>query len=44
MITEKGLALLDKIDKLIAETMRQIKNLNHQEIDELNRILDKLRG
>lgn len=44
MITEKGLALLDKLDKVIIETMEQIKNLNHQEIEELNKILDKLRG
>lgn len=44
MITEKGLALLDEVDKVVSEMMGQIKNLNNQEIDELNRILDKLRG
>jgi DNA-binding MarR family transcriptional regulator len=44
MITEKGLGLLDKLDKVVKETTMKIKNLSQQEIDELNRILDKLRG
>lgn len=44
MITEKGMALLEEMDKVVADTMAQIKNLNPQEIEELNRILDKLRG
>ncbi len=44
MITEKGLALLKELDNKVKETIMQIKNLNNTEIDELNRILDKLRG
>ena len=44
MITEKGLTLLDKIDEVVKETTEKIKNLSPQEIEDLNKILDKLRG
>ena len=44
MITEKGLNLLNELDQIVKETMVKIKNLDNQEIDELNRMLDKLRG
>lgn len=43
-ITEKGLALLKKIDVEEASWMAKLKNINRTEAAELNRILDKLRG
>lgn len=43
MITEKGMALLNELDKVVENLMKQIKNLNDQEVEELNRILDKMR-
>jgi DNA-binding MarR family transcriptional regulator len=44
MITEKGLTLLSKIDKGSEEWMAILKNISKSEAQELNRILDKLRG
>lgn len=44
MITEKGLTLLSKIDKGSEEWMAMLKNISKSEAQELNRILDKLRG
>jgi DNA-binding MarR family transcriptional regulator len=44
MITEKGLALLSKIDKSSEEWVSILKNISKTEAQELNRILDKLRG
>lgn len=43
-ITDKGLALLKKIDLEEAAWMAKLKNINRTEAAELNRILDKLRG
>ena len=44
IITDKGLALLSKIDKTADEWIKNLKNVTKQEAQELNRILDKLRG
>lgn len=44
IITEKGLTLLSKIDKGSEEWLAILKNINKPEAQELNRILDKLRG
>ncbi|HLT74187.1 MAG TPA: MarR family transcriptional regulator [Ohtaekwangia sp.] len=43
-ITEKGLAVLKKIDQESDEWMATLKNISKTEAAELNRILDKLRG
>jgi DNA-binding MarR family transcriptional regulator len=43
-ITSKGLDLLEKIDKDIESLFSYMKNLNKDEIQELNNLLDKLRG
>ncbi|HYC85517.1 MAG TPA: MarR family transcriptional regulator [Chryseosolibacter sp.] len=43
-ITDKGLALLKKIDAARDGWLGQLKNINRSEARELNRILDKLRG
>lgn len=43
-ITEKGLALLAKIDKQTTEWIDILKTITKGEAQELNRILDKLRG
>jgi DNA-binding MarR family transcriptional regulator len=44
IITDKGLSLLTKIDKTTDDWMRTMKNLTRQDAQELNRLLDKLRG
>ena len=44
LITEKGLALLEEILPLLEQEMENMRNISDAEIDELNRILDKLRG
>jgi len=44
IITDKGLALLKKIDSASNEWMSTLKNITKAEAQELNRILDKLRG
>jgi DNA-binding MarR family transcriptional regulator len=43
-ITEKGLSTLKKIDLEQAQWLEQLKNISKSEAQELNRILDKLRG
>ncbi len=43
-ITEKGLAVLKKIDQEESEWFATLKNISKTEAQELNRILDKLRG
>lgn len=43
-ITEKGLALLSAIDKESADWLGQLKAITKTEAQELNRMLDKLRG
>lgn len=44
IVTDKGLSLLTKIDKTTDDWMRTMKNLTRQDAQELNRLLDKLRG
>lgn len=43
-ITDKGLNVLKKIDAEEAEWLTTLKNISKSEAQELNRILDKLRG
>jgi DNA-binding MarR family transcriptional regulator len=44
IITEKGLKLLDEIDKKEKDFNQLLSNLESGEIDQLNILLDKLRG
>ena len=44
VITEKGLSVLNELEKQVEEFNQQIVNLNTQEVNELNDLLDKLRG
>lgn len=44
VITTKGLALLSEIDKGTEQWLSTLKNISKTEAQELNRILDKLRG
>jgi DNA-binding MarR family transcriptional regulator len=44
IITEKGLTLLKKIDSEIENMENSYSNITEKEAQELNRILDKLRG
>ena len=43
-ITDKGLAVLRKVDQEAAAWLENLKNITKSEARELNRILDKLRG
>jgi DNA-binding MarR family transcriptional regulator len=43
-ITDKGLNVLKKIDEGEAEFLSTLKNITKAEAQELNRVLDKLRG
>ena len=43
-ITEKGLSLLKKIDQESQSWLENLKSISKNEAQELNRILDKLRG
>ncbi len=43
-ITDKGLAILKKIDSEESEWIATLKNISKAEAQELNRTLDKLRG
>ena len=43
-ITDKGLAILKKVDSEESEWIVTLKNISKTEAQELNRILDKLRG
>lgn len=44
LITEKGLKLLREIQPLVDDQAEQMGNISIEEAEELNRILDKLRG
>ena len=44
VITSKGLEILSKIDKESDSWLATLKNISKSEAQELNRILDKLRG
>ena len=44
LITEKGLALLKQMDGVESGTGTGITNLNTEEAEQLNRLLDKIRG
>jgi DNA-binding MarR family transcriptional regulator len=44
VITDKGLSLLVKVDKTSDEWMKMLRNVSRQDAQELNRLLDKLRG
>jgi DNA-binding MarR family transcriptional regulator len=43
-ITDKGLNILKKVDDVQAEWLSTLKQISKSEAQELNRILDKLRG
>lgn len=43
-ITDKGLSILKKLDTEESEWLATLKNISKAEAQELNRILDKLRG
>ncbi len=43
-ITDEGLLVLEKLDVLIEKLYKEIKNLTKEEVQELNRVLDKLRN
>ena len=44
IITEKGLNLLNKLDEDIAKINSLFDTLNQEEVNTLNKLLDKLRG
>jgi DNA-binding MarR family transcriptional regulator len=44
IITEKGLELLAEIEKQEDKIFRELKNLSEKEAEQLNLLLDKLRG
>jgi DNA-binding MarR family transcriptional regulator len=44
IITEKGLKLLEKTDKMEKDFNQLLSNLKSNEIDQLNVLLDKIRG
>lgn len=44
VITDKGLSLLAKVDKTSDDWMKTLKNISRQDAQEVNRLLDKLRG
>ena len=44
IITEKGLKLLEEIDKKEKDFNQLLSNLENREIDQLNVLLDKMRG
>ena len=44
MISEKGLELLNSLDHIDEDTMNIFKNLSHKQIENLNDLLDSLRG
>lgn len=44
IITKKGLGILAKLDPVSEEADKFLSNLNEKEINQLNRLLDKLRG
>ncbi len=44
IITQKGLDLLDELDKQDGAFMKELKNLSEKEAEQINTLLDKLRG
>jgi DNA-binding MarR family transcriptional regulator len=44
LITQKGLDLLDEIDKQDSTFMKELKNITEKEAEQINTLLDKLRG
>ena len=44
LITQKGLDLLKELDPLMIESSNQMRHITDKEAQQLNRILDKLRG
>ncbi len=44
LITEKGLQLLEILEKQVDESHKSFLHLNEQEVIQLNELLDKLRG
>jgi DNA-binding MarR family transcriptional regulator len=44
VITQKGLDLLVELDKLEASFLKGLKNLSNEQAEQLNFLLDKLRG
>ncbi|WP_194776359.1 MarR family winged helix-turn-helix transcriptional regulator [Pararhodonellum marinum] len=44
VITKKGLEVLEKLEKSVYNFNKKIVNLTTEETEELNRLLDKLRG
>ena len=44
VITQKGLDLLEELDKLDGEILKELKNITEKEATTLNQLLDKLRG
>jgi DNA-binding MarR family transcriptional regulator len=44
VITQKGLELLAEIDKQEISFLKELKNLSEQEAEQINILLDKLRG
>lgn len=44
IITQKGLDLLEELDKLDGGMIKELKNLSEKEAATLNQLLDKLRG
>lgn len=44
VISPKGLEILEKMDPYMEQVMNSLKNLDETEIQQLNHLLDKLRG
>jgi DNA-binding MarR family transcriptional regulator len=44
IITQKGLELLAELDKMEGAFMKEMKNLSEKEAEQVNLLLDKLRG
>lgn len=44
IITQKGLELLEELDKQDGTFMKELKNLSEKEAEQINALLDKLRG
>ena len=44
VISRKGLSILEILDIKMKETFRQLETLDRKEAEQLNRLLDKLRG
>lgn len=44
VITQKGLEVLEEIDKKEGEFLERLKTITEKEAEQLNRLLDKLRG